>query len=194
MSTRPIGGNRTPGVHEPGEAVGGGDGLGPDPLPRAGPRGLGRPIAHDRVRHRWLAARRYRSPRGDLLTTGACALGRHPTPSARPRCEAGPNSGVTTVYASWNGATDVASWQVAAGSKHDHLRPLGIARRQGFETVIPLHRELRYASVTALDRRLVTGCGAAPSSSSNRRRGRRVPWSDFPLLVPISGRIDRKQP
>jgi hypothetical protein len=62
-------------------------------------------------------------------------------------------SGVTTVYASWNGATDVASWQVAAGTKHGHLRPLGIARRQGFETVIPLHRELRYASVTALDRR-----------------------------------------
>ncbi len=61
-------------------------------------------------------------------------------------------SGTTTVYASWNGATEVAGWQVAAGSKRDHVHPLGIARRRGFETVIPLHRQLRYASVVAVDR------------------------------------------
>jgi Arylsulfotransferase (ASST) len=61
-------------------------------------------------------------------------------------------SGTTTMYASWNGATEVAGWQVTAGSKRDHLHPLGIARRRGFETVIPLHRQLRYASVVALDR------------------------------------------
>ncbi len=60
--------------------------------------------------------------------------------------------GATTVYASWNGATEVAGWQVAAGSRRDHLRPVGIARRRGFETVIPLHPKLQYASVTALDR------------------------------------------
>jgi Arylsulfotransferase (ASST) len=76
------------------------------------------------------------------------------TPEHQPALAAERNrkTGITTVYASWNGATDVASWQVAAGVKHNHLKPLGIARRQGFETVIPLHRELRYASVTALDR------------------------------------------
>ncbi len=56
------------------------------------------------------------------------------------------------VYASWNGATNVAAWRVAAGSERDDLRPVGIARRHAFETVIQLSPGHRYASVTALDR------------------------------------------
>jgi hypothetical protein len=60
-------------------------------------------------------------------------------------------SGATVLYASWNGATDVAGWEVNAGSRHNHLRPLGIARRHGFETVIPLKRQPRFASVTPVD-------------------------------------------
>lgn len=58
----------------------------------------------------------------------------------------------TTLYASWNGATQVSGWKVEAGSRHDRLRPLGIAPRRGFETVIPVQASHRYASVTALDR------------------------------------------
>jgi len=61
-------------------------------------------------------------------------------------------SGTTTVYASWNGATSFTGWQVEAGAKHDQLRPLGIARRHGFETAIPLRFEHRFAAVTAIDR------------------------------------------
>jgi len=61
-------------------------------------------------------------------------------------------SGATVLYASWNGATDVAGWEVNAGAKHNHLRPLGIARRHGFETVIPLKHQPRFASVTPVDR------------------------------------------
>jgi Arylsulfotransferase (ASST) len=61
-------------------------------------------------------------------------------------------SGATVMYASWNGATEVSGWQVAAGPRRDDLRPLGIAPSRGFETVIPLYAEHRYASVTALDR------------------------------------------
>jgi hypothetical protein len=60
-------------------------------------------------------------------------------------------SGATVLYASWNGATDFAGWEVNAGSKQNHLRPLGIARRHGFETVIPLKRQPRFASVTPVD-------------------------------------------
>ncbi|MGH2882030.1 MAG: arylsulfotransferase family protein, partial [Solirubrobacteraceae bacterium] len=55
-------------------------------------------------------------------------------------------------YASWNGATEVTGWQVAAGARRDELRPLGVAPSRGFETVIPLYAQHRYASVTALDR------------------------------------------
>ena len=76
------------------------------------------------------------------------------TPHHRPAVAAGRDdqSGATIVYASWNGATEVAGWQVAAGSRRDQLRPLGIAPSRGFETVIPLQVQHRYASVTALDR------------------------------------------
>jgi hypothetical protein len=58
----------------------------------------------------------------------------------------------TTLYASWNGATEVTDWQVEAGPGHDQLRPLGVASSHGFETVIPLQPSHRYAAVTALDR------------------------------------------
>jgi Arylsulfotransferase (ASST) len=61
-------------------------------------------------------------------------------------------SGTIVLYASWNGATNVASWEVNAGSEHNHLRPVGIARRHGFETVIPLQSQIRFASVTPIDR------------------------------------------
>ncbi len=61
-------------------------------------------------------------------------------------------SGATLMYASWNGATAVTGWQVNAGSTRGQLHPIGIARRRGFETVIPLHPQLRFASVTALNR------------------------------------------
>jgi hypothetical protein len=75
------------------------------------------------------------------------------SPHHQPAVAAGRDfeSGAAIVYASWNGATKVAGWQVAAGSRQDDLRPLGIARRHGFETVIPLTTQSRYACVTALD-------------------------------------------
>jgi hypothetical protein len=76
------------------------------------------------------------------------------TPHHRPAVAArrDPQGGTPIAYASWNGATEVTGWQVEAGAKHDQLRPLGIATRHGFETVIPLHSHFRYGSVTALDR------------------------------------------
>ncbi len=51
-----------------------------------------------------------------------------------------------SVYASWNGATDVASWQVvqepAGGggppSSPEALTPLATAARSGFQTTIPV--------------------------------------------------------
>jgi Arylsulfotransferase (ASST) len=43
-----------------------------------------------------------------------------------------------TVYASWNGATEVASWKVLAGASPSVLAPVGSAVKSGFETSIPL--------------------------------------------------------
>lgn len=63
-----------------------------------------------------------------------------------------PHTGKTTLYASWNGATDVAArWHVLAGPNASSLKSIGVARRRGFETAIPLGRTGGYFSVSALD-------------------------------------------
>lgn len=60
-------------------------------------------------------------------------------------------TGAKLIYASWNGSTEVASWRVKVGGSAHAMRPIGVARRRAFETVIPLHPAVAYASVTALD-------------------------------------------
>ena len=55
-----------------------------------------------------------------------------------PAIAAKTSGGATAVYASWNGATDVASWQLLAGADAGHLTPTGATTpRTGFETTIP---------------------------------------------------------
>ena len=56
-----------------------------------------------------------------------------------------------TLYASWNGATEVASWQVLAGSGPEELEPIGSAPRKGFETVVALNTSEPYVAVKARD-------------------------------------------
>ncbi len=60
--------------------------------------------------------------------------------------------GRLTLYASWNGATEVASWQVLAGPKPEELKPVGEAPRMGFETAIAVETEKPYVAVRARDR------------------------------------------
>ena len=57
-----------------------------------------------------------------------------------------------TVYASWNGATEVASWQVLGGSSGATLALIGSARRSGFETAIPVGRTEQLLAARAIDR------------------------------------------
>jgi EmrB/QacA subfamily drug resistance transporter len=58
--------------------------------------------------------------------------------------------GRTTVYASWNGATEVASWRVLAGSG-GALRPAATIARSGFETAIGVNQSYQTFQVQALD-------------------------------------------
>ena len=58
----------------------------------------------------------------------------------------------TTLYASWNGATEVATWEVLAGPGPEGLEPLGSAPRKGFETAISFTTEEPYVAARALDR------------------------------------------
>ena len=56
------------------------------------------------------------------------------------------------VYASWNGATEVASWQLLEGTSASDLRRTQIVPRAGFETPLTLAAQTRSAAVIALDR------------------------------------------
>ncbi len=74
-------------------------------------------------------------------------------PVTRPTVARTPGTrGGTVVYASWNGATEVARWQVGGGSSARDLRPVRSVARQGFETAIALGTSPRYLAVAALDR------------------------------------------
>lgn len=57
----------------------------------------------------------------------------------------------TTLFATWNGATGVASWLVLAGAEPSALAPIATAPRAGFETVIDLPRHAAHLGVVARD-------------------------------------------
>jgi hypothetical protein len=44
--------------------------------------------------------------------------------------------GETTVYASWNGATGVHTWQLLAGGPSGDLEPVASTRSRGFESAL----------------------------------------------------------
>jgi hypothetical protein len=55
------------------------------------------------------------------------------------------------IYVSWNGATEVATWQLLAGQGPDDLKTVGSAPRKGFETTIRLQTDQPYVAVRAED-------------------------------------------
>ena len=56
-----------------------------------------------------------------------------------------------TVYASWNGATEVRRWQVLAGPDPEPLTAAGSAPRRGFETAVVGKLGAGYVAAQALD-------------------------------------------
>lgn len=63
----------------------------------------------------------------------------------------GPEDRVT-LYASWNGATEVEGWDVLAGPEPGGLESLGSAPKRGFETEISFTTDELYVAVKAMDR------------------------------------------
>jgi EmrB/QacA subfamily drug resistance transporter len=59
-------------------------------------------------------------------------------------------SGSTTVYASWNGDTEVVSWRVLAGPSSSHLTVVGTRARSGLETAIQIPGSYKSFEVQAL--------------------------------------------
>ncbi len=72
-------------------------------------------------------------------------------PPTSPALAVGPNSdGSISLYASWNGATDVSSWRVLGGPSAKSMTALGSAGKGGFETRIVEHSASSYYQVQAL--------------------------------------------
>jgi Arylsulfotransferase (ASST) len=90
-------------------------------------------------------------PVGDQSYRALCAAWTgHPTD--RPAVAARVNpAGGSAVYASWNGATEVHTWTVLAGTRADALAKAGSQQRGGFETMIAVSSAGPYFAVTAAD-------------------------------------------
>jgi hypothetical protein len=71
-------------------------------------------------------------------------------PSEPPAIAAAKAGAQLTVYASWNGDTRTASWQVLAGPSAAQLTPVASAARGGFETAIAMPVAESYVAVQAL--------------------------------------------
>jgi hypothetical protein len=70
-------------------------------------------------------------------------------PLQPPAISARTTGSATAVYASWNGATTVDSWQLLTGSSPGHMMAVSTTPRSGFETTIPAP-SAAYVQVRAL--------------------------------------------
>jgi hypothetical protein len=57
----------------------------------------------------------------------------------------------TVIYASWNGATQLAGWRVLGGPSASALKPLTTVGKSGFETTIPVSGGMAAYQVQAVD-------------------------------------------
>jgi Arylsulfotransferase (ASST) len=112
------------------------------------------------------------SPDGKLILEGQLIKG-NPTyrsfigewtgdPVELPAAAARRRPGGATVYASWNGATDVASWTVLAGRTPTDLATVGSARKSGFETAIAVRSTGPYFAAEARDSKNRVLSGSRP--------------------------------
>ena len=102
------------------------------------------------------------SPAGNVVFSAALSLGfesyrayRLPwvgLPRTRPKVAAADEPGAgTDVYTSWNGATEVASWEISSGSSAAALKPVATRARTGFETRVTVPGVPRFVQARARD-------------------------------------------
>jgi hypothetical protein len=72
-------------------------------------------------------------------------------PVETPRAAVGPSEDGKALWASWNGATEVAAWRLLTGPSSGALAEARTVSRQGFETALRLPDHAAYAAAVALD-------------------------------------------
>jgi hypothetical protein len=88
--------------------------------------------------------------KGQPLTPPSVLVKLAPAPSACPPGAKCPLQLGPTAYASWNGATEVTSWQLLAGSSARHMKAISTVPKTGFETEIPAPGRNTFYAVRAL--------------------------------------------
>jgi hypothetical protein len=72
-------------------------------------------------------------------------------PADPPGVAVKPTNEGMTVFAAWNGATEVSRWAVLAGNDRSRLSTVKVEAKNGFETAIAVAARMRYVAVSALD-------------------------------------------
>ena len=76
----------------------------------------------------------------------------HGTPADRPAVAVGANAvGGSSLYVSWNGATEVANWNILAGKHASAMSTIATAQWAGFETAVEVGSTGPYFQAVALD-------------------------------------------
>jgi hypothetical protein len=91
-------------------------------------------------------------------------------PSWAPNGAVRKSGGRTTVYASWDGSTQVTTWRVLGGKDAKHLATVTTKPKNGFETAIPLGTvSFKAYKVQALDSKghVLRTSGAFPQSGGS---------------------------
>jgi len=86
-------------------------------------------------------------------------------PTEPPAIAATANGATTTVYASWNGATAVRSWQFLSGSSPSDVGPVSTTAPTGFQTTatIPTQPYVQVRALSAAGRTLGTSRAIRPA-------------------------------
>lgn len=144
------------------------------------------------------------TPSGRQIMTGSLALGVtsyravrfrwSARPPGRPAMAARPSAhGKSSIWASWNGATEVASWRVLGGSSKTGLHTIARKGFYSFETQINLGSRPRYVEVQALNRRgrvlgtsAVRSLGRAASPAATVAARNVIPFPGTPDASPSS--------
>jgi Arylsulfotransferase (ASST) len=94
------------------------------------------------------------------------------TPKAPPDLAAAASGNAATLYASWNGSTELSGWRVLGGPATTQLTPIGTAPVIGFETAITVPQAPGYVAVQALDAkgRVLGRSAAVGARSASLRR------------------------
>jgi hypothetical protein len=92
-------------------------------------------------------------------------------PTSSPAISTVSASGSTVVYASWNGATAVASWRLLAGARATKLAAIASVARNGFDTAIAAPAARFYAVQALSSDGRVLGRSRVVSAARKRPRG-----------------------